>query len=94
MKNKKKIVILVMIIPILLACSFLGSTTPTPVSPKSYIEGIWVPSDYTLSYMQQLGYKFSSHYIEFKSNGVVDMVNIPTAWIFPQKNKHPGLFFW
>ena len=35
--------------------------------------------------MQQLGYTFSSHSIEFKPNGTLVMVNIPAKWIFPQK---------
>jgi hypothetical protein len=54
-------------------------------SSSPNLVGTWVPSDDTLSYMQQLGYKFLSHNIEFKSDGTFVMVNIPNEWIFPQK---------
>ena len=90
MNNKRKFV-LVIFISLLIACG-LFSLPVVPFSPKPYVEGLWVPSDYTLEYMSQVKYKFSSHSIEFVPDGTVVLTNIPSEWIFGQESNSPYLY--
>ncbi len=74
----------ILFLPLLLACG-LFSSPPTPFPANSYIEGLWVPSKYTLEFMDQSGYEFEIHSIEFLPYGIVIMTNIPKAWIFQEE---------
>lgn len=90
MENRRYL-IWVMFIPLLIACG-LSSLPQIPFSPKPFVEGIWVPTDYTLEYMSHVGYKFSSHSIEFASDGTVVVTNIPLEWIFAQDSPSLDLY--
>ncbi len=84
MKNKCKLIWIVFL-SVVLACGLVASPSIS-FSLQSYVEGIWVPTDYTLEFMKQSGYEFSAHSIEFMSDGTIVMTNIPSEWIFNQES--------
>jgi hypothetical protein len=67
------------IIPLFLNYSTYISSN---ISSGPELTGIWVPTEDTLKFMQESGYQFSNHRIEFKSDGALTMTNIPEKWLF------------
>ena len=81
----------ILFLPFLLSCSIVSFLVP-PFPANSFVEGLWVPSDYTLDFMDQSGYEFSTHSIEFLTDGTVIITNIPSAWLF--QNSSNGMDFY
>ncbi len=77
----KKLFPWIVFLPIILSCG-LFSYQPVPINSDSYIEGFWVPTEYTLEFMDLEGYEFSEHSIKFFSDGEVIVTNIPSEWLF------------
>jgi hypothetical protein len=81
----------ILFLPLLLSCGLFSIPT-TSFSARSYIEGLWVPSKYTLDFMNQSGYELTQHSIEFLPDGTVVMTNIPLSWLFDQETSSLGFF--
>jgi hypothetical protein len=80
--NKLSLVFWIAALSLLAACGSYSSPVSAVDRSPSYMTGLWVPTDYTLSFMDRSGYKFSQHSIELLDDGRIHFVNIPSRWIF------------
>jgi hypothetical protein len=69
----------------------------TPLLPRTNptaadLVGTWVPTDVALQKMADNNFIFSIHRITINPDGTMSMVNVPGAWINPNKNSTTNLY--
>jgi hypothetical protein len=91
--KRRATVLWIAMIAMLMACSLFSlQTGTTELNGRTYVTGIWVPTERTLEFMGKLGYQFSHHSIQFFNDGGVRFTNIPSRWIFPGETASMALY--